>query len=121
MQTEDAKKRREYIEAKGLSKVIFGYDHGDVVCVQYHPKGIKGTCRGSVVQVASDMIFINNRRRHDARARQPRAGTEQSNTTQVALLTMARLRFGSQSLLSWHETERAPFAGGLCFATAARG
>lgn len=43
MQTEDAKKRREYIESKGLSKVIWGYDHGDTVCVQYHPKGIKGT------------------------------------------------------------------------------
>ena len=43
MQTEDARKRREYIESKGLSKVIWGYDHGDTVCVQYHPKGIKGT------------------------------------------------------------------------------
>lgn len=43
MQTEDAKKRREYIEAEGLAKVIFGYEHGDAVCVQYHPKGIKGT------------------------------------------------------------------------------
>ncbi|KAH7069552.1 hypothetical protein BKA63DRAFT_421404 [Paraphoma chrysanthemicola] len=42
MQTEDARKRREHIEAKSLSKVIWGYDHGDVVCVQYHPKGIKG-------------------------------------------------------------------------------
>lgn len=42
MQTEDARKRREYIESKGLSKVIWGYDHGDTVCVQYHPKGIKG-------------------------------------------------------------------------------
>ncbi|KAJ4376414.1 hypothetical protein N0V83_001697 [Neocucurbitaria cava] len=42
MQTEDARKRREYIEAKGLAKVIWGYDHNDTVCAQYHPKGIKG-------------------------------------------------------------------------------
>ena len=42
MQTEDAKKRREYIESKGLSKVIYGYAHEDAVCVQYHPKGIPG-------------------------------------------------------------------------------
>ena len=42
MQTEDARKRRAHIEAKGLTKVIFDYDHGDSVCVQYHPKGIKG-------------------------------------------------------------------------------
>ncbi|KAF2641192.1 hypothetical protein P280DRAFT_399231 [Massarina eburnea CBS 473.64] len=42
MQTEDAKKRREYIEDKGLSKVIWGYEHDDVTCVQYHPRGLKG-------------------------------------------------------------------------------
>jgi hypothetical protein len=42
MQTEDAKKRRDYIEARGLAKVIFKHDHSDVVCTQYHPKGIKG-------------------------------------------------------------------------------
>jgi len=42
MQTEDAKKRREYIEAKGLSKVIFEHSYTDSVCIQYHPKGIKG-------------------------------------------------------------------------------
>ncbi|PSN74043.1 hypothetical protein BS50DRAFT_595526 [Corynespora cassiicola Philippines] len=42
MQTEDAKKRREHIESEGLAKVIWGYEHGDTVCVQYHPKGIKG-------------------------------------------------------------------------------
>ncbi|KAF2275324.1 uncharacterized protein EI97DRAFT_400161 [Westerdykella ornata] len=42
MQTEDARKRREYIESKNLAKVIWSYDHGDSVCVQYHPKGIKG-------------------------------------------------------------------------------
>lgn len=43
MQTEDAKMRRQYIESKGLSKVITSQEHGDTVFVQYHPKGIKGT------------------------------------------------------------------------------
>jgi hypothetical protein len=42
MQTEDAKRRKDHIEEKGLAKVIFGHEDGDVVCVQYHPKGIKG-------------------------------------------------------------------------------
>lgn len=42
MQTEDARRRREYIEAKDLSKVITSHEHGDTVLVQYHPKGIKG-------------------------------------------------------------------------------
>ena len=42
MQTEDAKKRRKHIEAKGLSRVIFEHDLGDSVCIQYHPRGIKG-------------------------------------------------------------------------------
>jgi hypothetical protein len=46
MQTEDAKKRRKYIEEKGLGKVIWGYekDSEGVVCVQYHPRGVKGMC-----------------------------------------------------------------------------
>jgi hypothetical protein len=43
MQNEDAKKRREHIEAKGLAKVIFEHTFEDSVCIQYHPKGIKGT------------------------------------------------------------------------------
>jgi hypothetical protein len=42
MQTEDANKRREHIEAKALAKVILRQEHGDVTFVQYHPKGIKG-------------------------------------------------------------------------------
>lgn len=42
MQTEDAKKRREYIEAQQLSKVIWSYEKDDVVCAQYHPKGLRG-------------------------------------------------------------------------------
>ena len=40
MQTEDAKKRREYIEAKGLSRVIFEHSFAYSVCFLYHPKGI---------------------------------------------------------------------------------
>jgi len=42
MQTMNAEKRRAYIESKGLSKVIYSYQHDDVHCIQYHPKGIKG-------------------------------------------------------------------------------
>ena len=42
MQTMNADKRRAYIESKGLSKVIYSYQHDDVHCIQYHPKGIKG-------------------------------------------------------------------------------
>lgn len=43
MQTLDAVARRSYIESKGLSKVIYAHEHDDAVCIQYHPKGIKGT------------------------------------------------------------------------------
>lgn len=42
MQTLDAAARREYIQSKDLSRVIYGYTEGDVECVQYHPKGIPG-------------------------------------------------------------------------------
>lgn len=42
MQTLDAEKRRAYIESGGLSKVIFSHGGPESVCVQYHPKGIKG-------------------------------------------------------------------------------
>jgi hypothetical protein len=42
MQTEDAKKRRQYIESQGLAKVITAQENVDTVFVQYHPKGIKG-------------------------------------------------------------------------------
>lgn len=42
MQTEDARARRKYIEENKLAKVIWGHDHGDIVAVQYHPKGIPG-------------------------------------------------------------------------------
>ena len=43
MQTEDAKKRRDYIETTKKARVIWGYEHEDVTCVQYHPKGIPGS------------------------------------------------------------------------------
>ena len=55
MQTEDAKKRRQYIESKGLSKVITSHEHGNTVFVQYHPKGIKGT--SSVSTLVASMLM----------------------------------------------------------------
>ncbi|XP_014554704.1 hypothetical protein COCVIDRAFT_39450 [Bipolaris victoriae FI3] len=42
MQTGDAKKRREYITANKLASVIVEHEYRDAVCIQYHPKGIKG-------------------------------------------------------------------------------
>lgn len=49
MQTEDAARRRAYIEPKGLGRVIFSHEQDNALCVQYHPKGVKGatsTCTG---------------------------------------------------------------------------
>lgn len=43
MQTRDAVARRLSIESKRLAKVIYSHEHDDAVCIQYHPKGIKGT------------------------------------------------------------------------------
>lgn len=43
MQTGDAAVRRKHVESRNLAKVIYGYEHDDCVCVQYHPKGIAGT------------------------------------------------------------------------------
>lgn len=43
MQTEDAIARRDYLESNKLAKVIFTHQGEDSVCIQYHPKGIKGT------------------------------------------------------------------------------
>ncbi|KAK7185931.1 hypothetical protein DPSP01_009919 [Paraphaeosphaeria sporulosa] len=57
MQTEDAKKRREHIEANQLSKVIWGYENDDVACVQYHPKGLQG---GMMVELDSHASTKNN-------------------------------------------------------------
>ncbi|KAI9709946.1 MAG: hypothetical protein M1820_003024 [Bogoriella megaspora] len=42
MQTTNAAKQKERIEAKGLAKVIYTHEEDDSICVQYHPKGIKG-------------------------------------------------------------------------------
>lgn len=42
MQTTDASARRSYLESRGLAKVIFSHEEEESVCVQYHPKGIRG-------------------------------------------------------------------------------
>lgn len=42
MQTSDAAGRRSYLESTGLAKVILNHEGDDFVCVQYHPKGVKG-------------------------------------------------------------------------------
>ncbi|TVY89133.1 hypothetical protein LAWI1_G003566 [Lachnellula willkommii] len=42
MQTEDAAARRDYVQSNKLAKVIFNHESEDFVCIQYHPKGIKG-------------------------------------------------------------------------------
>lgn len=57
MQNFDAGARRQYIESRSLSKVIFGYEHDDVVCVQYHPKGIPG---GMMPELDSHAITPSN-------------------------------------------------------------
>ncbi|RMJ26759.1 hypothetical protein PHISP_02359 [Aspergillus sp. HF37] len=45
MQTLDASARKEYIQTRNLSRVIFDFTEGDAECVQYHPKGIPGKSR----------------------------------------------------------------------------
>lgn len=42
MQTTDAASQRRFIESNKLAKVIYSHEHDNVVCVQYHPKGILG-------------------------------------------------------------------------------
>jgi hypothetical protein len=42
MQNSDAAAARSHIESEGLAKVIFSHEGEDSICVQYHPKGIKG-------------------------------------------------------------------------------
>jgi hypothetical protein len=42
MQTSSAIQRREYLQSNNLTKVIFEHKLEDSVCIQYHPKGIKG-------------------------------------------------------------------------------
>ena len=43
MQNADAQKRKEYIEEKGLGKVISGHTEDGIAGYQYHPKGVPGT------------------------------------------------------------------------------
>ncbi|EEH34939.2 hypothetical protein PAAG_05986 [Paracoccidioides lutzii Pb01] len=42
MQTVDARQQRAHIESRDLGKVIYMHEHEDSVCIQYHPKGIRG-------------------------------------------------------------------------------
>lgn len=112
MQTEDARKRREYIESNKLAKVIWGYDHGDTVCVQYHPKGIKGM----PPEIKMNMLFdspTNVNRRNDARNRFPCSHLRQSYTTQNPLFTMACMRLKSQAIHPRNGTCFAPLTGRL--------
>ena len=57
MQTEDAKKRRDFIEEKGLGRVIWGYEKESegVICAQYHPRGVKGM-RSGILDEASQFL-----------------------------------------------------------------
>ncbi|KAF2998567.1 hypothetical protein E8E13_005776 [Curvularia kusanoi] len=57
MQTDDAKKRRQYIESRGLARVITAQEHSDTVFVQYHPKGVKG---GMMPELDSHAASPNN-------------------------------------------------------------
>jgi hypothetical protein len=59
MQTEDAKKRRDYIKANKLARVIVEHEGRDAVCIQYHPRDIKGT----FVAGAGGMVGRRRRRR----------------------------------------------------------
>jgi hypothetical protein len=104
MQTEDARKRRDNIISNGLGKVIMEYDHGDTVCVQYHPKGVKGTEMATNSKSFS-VPNVDGDRRDDARAGLAHTRPQQSNTTQVAFLTLACLRLRSQSILSGYEAK----------------
>ena len=72
MQTDDAKAERDRIVSSGLSKVIYGYEHADCVCVQYHPKGIKGDllpCLEDHETTTRTPLILEIFRRNDARAR----------------------------------------------------
>jgi hypothetical protein len=42
MQSASAVPRREYLQSHNLAKVIFEHRTEESVCIQYHPKGIKG-------------------------------------------------------------------------------
>lgn len=42
MQTSSAIQRRQYLQSNNLAKVVFEHKLEDSVCIQYHPRGIKG-------------------------------------------------------------------------------
>jgi hypothetical protein len=42
MQTHSAIARRDYLQSHNLARVIFEHELEESVCMQYHPKGIKG-------------------------------------------------------------------------------
>jgi hypothetical protein len=58
MQTLSATPRREYLEANNLAKVIFVHKLEESVCIQYHPKGIKGWCTLSLQYMNADKLRI---------------------------------------------------------------
>lgn len=108
MQTDDAKKRQQYIELRGLARVITAQEHSDTVFVQYHPKGVKGQSIQS-----PEAQYAHRRRWYDAGARQPRGNSQQPYAFKIALLTLARMRIRLQDVSSQNETVRPPLARGL--------
>lgn len=76
MQTEDAARQRAYIESKGLGEVIFSHEQDDTLCVQYHPKEIKG---GMIPEIDSHSLI-------------PPRYTSESQPCNIPLLSVARLR-----------------------------
>lgn len=102
MQTDDAKKRREHIESQGLARVIFYHEHNDAICVQYHPKGIKGAL-ASECHIVSRAAQLTEARWCDPGARQPPGPPKQSKPRSIAFFSMACMRAGSQGLLPRHE------------------
>lgn len=71
MQTEDAEKRRDHIKANNLARVIFEQQHEDAVCVQYHPKDIKGAFVVHAQLLQAQASGNKRRRRHDTGTRLP--------------------------------------------------
>jgi hypothetical protein len=58
MQTLSATPRREYLEANNLAKVIFVHELEESVCIQYHPKGIKGLSSTLIHYMNADKLRI---------------------------------------------------------------
>jgi hypothetical protein len=61
MQTADALARKAHVESHTLTKVIFCHEKEDSVCVQYHPKGIRGTVGTISVSLTSANGWMNRR------------------------------------------------------------